>query len=65
MYSTLALGKKGKIVKEETALRKKKEAVYAVMYMYMYTRLFCCVSKTLLFTQKEMLALGHVHVSVH
>ena len=32
VYSTLALGKEGEIVKEETPLRKE----YAVMYMYMY-----------------------------
>ena len=31
MYSTLALEKEREIVKEETALRKEKEAVYAVM----------------------------------
>ena len=34
MYSTLALEKEREIVKEETALRKEKEAV--CMYMYMY-----------------------------
>ena len=39
VYSTLALGKEREIVKEETALRKEKEAVcyYVYMYMYMYT----------------------------
>ena len=34
MYSTLALGKEREIVKEETALRKEKEAVCCYMYMY-------------------------------
>ena len=37
VYSKLALGKEREIVKEETALRKEKEAVYAVMYTYTYT----------------------------
>ena len=40
MYSTLALEKEREIVKEETALRKEKEAVYAVMYMYMYMYMY-------------------------
>ena len=36
VYSTLALGKEREIMKEETALKKEKEAVYAVMYTYMH-----------------------------
>ena len=33
VYSTLALGKEREIVKEETALRKRKKQ-YAVMYIH-------------------------------
>ena len=37
MYSTLALGKEREIVKEETALRKEKEAVCCYVHAYIYT----------------------------
>ena len=33
VYSTLALGKEREIVKEETALRKEKEAVYCYVHV--------------------------------
>ena len=36
MYSTLALGKEREIVKEETALRKEKEAVCCYVYVYVH-----------------------------
>ena len=36
VYSTLALGKEREIVKEETALRKEKEAVCCYVHLYMY-----------------------------
>ena len=44
MYSTLALGKEREIVKEETALRKEKEAV-------------CCYVLSKLFGQWGVVAL--------
>ena len=34
MYSTLALGKEREIVKEETVLRKEKEAVCCYVHIY-------------------------------
>ena len=41
VYSTLAVGKEREIVKEETALRKEKAAVYIiVLYMYTYMYLY-------------------------
>ena len=51
MYSTLALEKEREIVKEETALRKEKEAVccYAVqgcIQSYIHVRVFDYVSCT-------------------
>jgi hypothetical protein len=36
VYSTLALGKEREIVKEETALRKEKEAVCCYVHVDMY-----------------------------
>ena len=37
MYSTLALEKEGEIVKEETALRKVKEAVCCYVHVHVDT----------------------------
>ena len=36
MYSTLALGKEREIVKEETALRKEKEAVCYYVHVHVH-----------------------------
>ena len=36
MYSTLALGKEREVVKEETALRKEKEAACCYVHVYVH-----------------------------
>ena len=36
VYSTLALGKRREIVKEETALRKEREAVCCYIHVYVH-----------------------------
>ena len=43
VYSTLALGKEREIVKEETALRKEKEAVcyYVHVHVHVYMHMSC------------------------
>ena len=43
MYSTLALEKEREIVKEETALRKEKEAVCCYVHVHVSTCMCMCV----------------------
>ena len=55
VYSTLALGKEREIVKEETALRKEKEAVCCYVHVHVQTVQGCIY----------MYMYIHVHVHVH
>ena len=43
MYSTLAFRKEREIVKEETALRKEKEAVCCYVHVHVCVCVFACV----------------------
>ena len=42
MYSTLALGKERELVKEETALRKEKEAVCCYVHVHVHVHVHVC-----------------------
>ena len=58
MYSTLALEKEREIVKEETALRKEKEAVY----YYAVQGSIQSYSYIILYRQPQQLRKPHAHV---
>ena len=53
MYSTLALGEEREIVKEETALRKEKEAAFVhvyIQYIQLYASLYSFLKAVSSFT---------------
>ena len=70
MYSTLALGKGREVVKEETALRKEKEAVCCYVHVDVYTCISCTRMHTIvyiyiyIYRQPQWLRKPHAHIYI-
>ena len=62
MYSTLALGKEREIVKEETALRKEKEAVCCYVHVHVLAVQGCVYT---VYTGSRDGLGKHTHMHIH
>ena len=67
MYSTLALGKEREIVKEETALRKEKEAVccYVQCHVDVHIHVQAVQGCVYIYRQPRRLRKPHTHTHTH